>query len=608
VSEETPTAMQRALRVIRSPKRLTLALLRRSPLRSTLSRLELVDVLHEWNTTQQRRIDELERHMMDAVARLQRVDTRQELLEQQAAIAAGQLQLIDVHHGWFSGVQSRANAHHEWIVGQQQRIELLEQRMGEAVTPLQLVGAHHEWITGHQKRLDELHRQAGTAVARANIMDLHLGDYAARIETLEQLVDIQHSLLHFQNFQRVVSQQPAPANAKLSLLFDIRITQIERRERGISRYTASLALALGARLPGKVSFLIDPGEPLPDQIDELRACGHIINGVEEIPALPSVSHFLQGCIFNLSNTVEDLFPIQVAAFQPKLWAICYDLVPLIFPEEYLQDRFSSIRYSSFIRALPFVDRHLAISQTTGRDLTRLVGILPSQVYVIMGGIDTHRWPADVVKVSAPLSITNEAGETFHLSAPFWLYVGGNDFRKNLKGLIEAFALLLKAGVSPAPQLVIACHIPPQTRDELYAEAAALGLEAGRDLVITGWIDDPTLSLCYRAAFATIFPSLYEGLGLPVLESYFFGTPALASDSSSLQEITAPECRFDPTQAQSIADAMLRMHQDPALPDVSLAWGKEMLKLCDWAAIANRVALLLDEDLQKRSQAGSSGPT
>ena len=581
MTEETPSAVQRLSGLILSPKRLFLALIRRSPFRYVLSRLELVEELRQQAAeTAAAHAETAAAHAETAAAHhrwIMALQGRVEGLEQRMVEASPRLQLVDIHHGWFAGVQTRADAHHEWIVGQ-------------------------------QKHLDELQQHAGNAVARANTTDLHLGDYAARIETLERLVDIQRSLLHFQNFQRIASHQAIPANAKLSLLFDIRITQIERRERGISRYTASLALALGASLPGKVSFLIDPGEPLPDQIDELRACGHIVNGVEGISALPSVSHFLQGCIFNLSNTVEDLFPIQIAAFRPKLWAICYDLVPLIFPHEYLQDRFSSIRYNSFIRALPFVDRHLAISQTTSSDLTRLVGIPPSQVNVIMGGIDTHRWATDVVKVSAPLSITNEAGEIFRLSNPFWLYVGGNDFRKNLKGLIEAFALLFKAGVSPAPQLVIACHIPHQTRDELYAEAVALGLEPGRDLVITGWIDDATLSLCYRAAFATIFPSLYEGLGLPVLESYFFGTPALASDRSSLEEITPPECQFNPTRAQSIADAMLRMHQDPALPEASLAWGKKMLQLCDWAAIGNRVALLLEEDLQKQSQAENSGPT
>jgi hypothetical protein len=79
-----------------------------------------------------------------------------------------------------------------------------------------------------------------------------------------------------------------------------------------------------------------------------------------------------------------------------------------------------------------------------------------------------------------------------------------------------------------------------------------------------------------------------------------GDSTVASETSSLREITAPECQFDPTNAQSIADAMLRMHQAPALSAVSLAYGQEMLKRCNWPAIADHVATLLDNDLPKQS--------
>lgn len=559
MSEDRPSTRQRVSELVRNPKRLMLALLRRSPLRSILSRLELMD-------SQQQRITSLEERVISTTEVHNILQCRVEAIGQ----------MVDIHREWFVGVKTRADA-------------------------------HHDWITGQQRHLNELQQHAGNAVARANLTDLHLGDYAERIEALERLVDAQRGILHFHNFQTISSQHSAKFNTEIALLFDIRITQIERRERGISRYTASLALALGAQLPGKVSFLIDPSLPLPDQIDELRTCGNIVDGVESISALPSVSHFLQGCIFNLSNTVEDIFPIQLAPFQTKIWAICYDLVPLVFPGEYLKDPYSSMRYNSFVKSLSFVDMHLAISQTSGNDLTRLVGISPSQVKVIMGGIDTHRWPTDRMRVTAPIFIKNGDGEQFFLTAPFWLYVGGNDFRKNIKGLIEAFSIILKANMEPAPQLVIACHITPEARNELNDSVEKLGLVIGRDLVITGWISDNTLSACYQAAFGTIFPSLYEGLGLPVLESYFFGTPALASDSSSLREITAPDCRFDPTSAQSIADAMLRLHQDPALAVASLAWGKEMLQICDWTAIAVRVAGLLGDDLRSSPVTGKTEP-
>lgn len=553
MTERPPSSVARLSTVVQNPKRLMLALIRRSPLRSILAGFELLKLHEARLSAQQAELD-----------RLRTVEQNIERINQR-------LQLLDVHHEWFSGVQRRADA-------------------------------HHDWISGQQVHLDELQRHAGDAVARTNTANLHISEHSDRISLLERSIDIQSNLLHFFSLSKVAEKQDRTNNTDPYVLFDIRITQIERRERGISRYTTSLALALGALMPNKVAFLIDPSQPMPDNINELRSCGRIIRGISEINDLHAITHYIQGCIFHLSNSIEDLFPIEIAKFQPLLWAICYDLVPLLFPDKYLPDRFSSTRYNSLVKALPFIDRHLAISQATASDLMRLVSIPSNQVSVIMGGIDTHRWPDSVAPPAAfPLTISNEEGEDFTLSSPFWLYVGGNDFRKNVRGLIEGFGLLLQRDLLVRPQLVIACHMPEEIRAALYKEAADHSIVPHVDLVITGRVDDATLATCYKAAFATIFPSLYEGLGLPVLESYFFGTPAIASNSSSLQEITAPACQFDPTQATSIADAMHRMHQDPSVREASLAWGKDMLKLCDWAAIARRVVLLLEDDLRPRRE-------
>jgi glycosyltransferase involved in cell wall biosynthesis len=126
-----------------------------------------------------------------------------------------------------------------------------------------------------------------------------------------------------------------------------------------------------------------------------------------------------------------------------------------------------------------------------------------------------------------------------------------------------------------------------------AQAGALGLTVGEDLILIGFVDDRTLAACYRGAFATVFPSFYEGLGLPVLESYYFGVPALASVSSSLKEITAPECQFDPANPADIARAMRDLHRDPAKRAASLAYGREVLAFYNWDRAADTIAAYLD---------------
>jgi glycosyltransferase involved in cell wall biosynthesis len=113
--------------------------------------------------------------------------------------------------------------------------------------------------------------------------------------------------------------------------------------------------------------------------------------------------------------------------------------------------------------------------------------------------------------------------------------------------------------------------------------------------MTGFVDDRTLARCYRRAIATVFPSLYEGLGLPVLESYYFGVPAIASGTTSLAEITAPACRFDPTSAQDIARAMRDLHADPARREASVAHGRAVLGFCDWHRVADTIGAYMDRE-------------
>jgi glycosyltransferase involved in cell wall biosynthesis len=115
------------------------------------------------------------------------------------------------------------------------------------------------------------------------------------------------------------------------------------------------------------------------------------------------------------------------------------------------------------------------------------------------------------------------------------------------------------------------------------------------------VSDETLGRLFEHCLATVFPSLYEGLGLPVLESYWFGRPALASDTSALKELVPPSCRFDPTSAASIAQAMLRFHDEPAIGQESLAYAARALATYRWTSAARAIADWVDEPLTARQR-------
>ncbi|MDD5478439.1 glycosyltransferase family 1 protein [Rhodoferax sp.] len=387
---------------------------------------------------------------------------------------------------------------------------------------------------------------------------------------------------------------PVTSPMRRLVLMDMRITQISMRERGIPRYTTALAQALPTHLvDADMAYLVDPTQPMPDAIAALKAHGRIVYGAAEISALPHVSHFLQSCIFELHKDAEELFPAELARFRPHLSAIVYDLIPWLYPQQYLADPYLARRYAYQLSLLPAVHHLFAISECAREDIIRIGNLPPSSITNIYGGIDETRWLTAPTRPADPqnIEICNEQGERFVLRAPYWLYVGGDDFRKNVQGLVRAFASVL-AELAPAqgrPALVIACNLRPAQRKDLVSLADTLRMQPGVDIIITGYVSDAVLATCYSNAFATVFPSLYEGLGLPVLESYHFGVPALASGTSSLTEVTPPNCQFDPSSDESIAQAMLRMHHSPTLRAESLAYGAHILAKCNWQRAASKLA-------------------
>ena len=388
--------------------------------------------------------------------------------------------------------------------------------------------------------------------------------------------------------------KPTAAAQRRLVLMDMRITQISMRERGIPRYTTALALALPEHLAGAdIAYLVDPAQSMPDALAALQARGRIVQGAAEIGTLGHVSHYLQSCIFELHKDASELFPAELGRFRPHISAIVYDVIPWLFPKQYLSDPYLARRYAYQLSLLPSVNHLFAISNCARQDVARAANLPLSSVTNIYGGIDESRWaaPQAATPNGATLEISNDQGERFVLRQPYWLYVGGGDFRKNVQGLVRAFARVL-AELPHAPErpaLVIACNLHAEQRKEIAALAASLQVEPGVDIIITGFVSDAVLATCYRNAFATVFPSLYEGLGLPVLESYHFGVPALASNVSSLTEVTPVSCQFDPSSEASIAQAMMRMHNTPQLRADSLAFGREIMVECNWQQAASKLA-------------------
>lgn len=355
------------------------------------------------------------------------------------------------------------------------------------------------------------------------------------------------------------------------LLADLRVAQIHR-ERGIPRYAQTLLLNLARRHPEiRLSWLIEEGDP-PVFADALGGCGRFVRQLE-IAALPPVTHYLQACVSDRGRGADVLFPPELAVHRPRLGAIVYDLIPALFPDLYLRDPETARGYLRSLELLPELDKLFAISECTRID-TIAWGCEPDRVVTIFGGVDENRF-------------SGQPAEPPMLPEKYWLYIGGDDPRKNLPTLFAAFALLAQRMEAP-PSLVVVCSLSAARKAQLRDEARAAGLPL-EALFLTGFVPDGAMPAVIRGAVATIFPSRYEGLGLPVLESYQFGKAALVSDCSSLIELAPPVCRFDQDDPEAIARAVIAFHADPAIEAASLAHAPMALDLCRWEAAADKLA-------------------
>lgn len=371
-----------------------------------------------------------------------------------------------------------------------------------------------------------------------------------------------------------------------TLLIDLRAAQTNP-ERGIATYSQALVEHLCRAMPEtRCLFLHDPDQPLPVRHAELSRLGtwHDEQALAagaggRIDAVFTACFFvwLQG------RGAEYLLPRWLRPHAPLRLGLVYDLIPYLFPEAYLADATARCNYMTAFDTMRSYDALFAISETTRRDAIRLAGIAGRRIVTIDGDIDEGK--RRLLAAAADPLIPRRHG----LDGPYFLYIGGGDWRKNLTGMVRGFAAYHRR--DPDCKLAITCRLAEPQRAELEALATAAGLAPGA-VVCTGYVSDADLIQLVRHAEASVFPSFYEGLGLPILEAYAAGTPVLGADNSAISALVLPELLFDAASPDAIAAALGRLRADPGLRDRSLAFGRRVLGRIGWPAAADRIASCL----------------
>lgn len=248
----------------------------------------------------------------------------------------------------------------------------------------------------------------------------------------------------------------------------------------------------------------------------------------------------------------------------------YDLIPLVFPEGFSAAQRLGFRLMVRL-ALRTSAAIMAISGATRDDLLRYFGVRPDRVYVTYLAADASfypRPPAEVAAVRARYGLPQE----------YILYVGINKPHKNLCRLVAAYAR-----IEGAPPLVLAGREDPRY-PEARARAEALGLS--HRVCFPGDVAGPDLPALYSGASLFVFPSLYEGFGLPPLEAMACGAPVACSNRSSLPEVVGDAAvLFDPQDSEAIAAAIRRALADAELRDRLRERGLARAAMFSWERTA-----------------------
>ncbi len=268
-------------------------------------------------------------------------------------------------------------------------------------------------------------------------------------------------------------------------------------------------------------------------------------------------------------------------------AMVHDLIPLRYPD-YFKDASLPFRllmtHVGPLRLLLRAARQIVtVSRCSAQDLTQLLAIEPERMCVIYPGVspfEAHPQPEAVLQ---------RHGLPF--ARDYLLSVGRPEPYKNFRGLIQAYALLPAALRQRHPLLLVGPEHPRQT-PLLQAECQRLGLE--QSVFLSGGVDAADLPAFYQQAALFVFPSLYEGFGLPVLEAMAAGLPVLCSDQGSLPEAAGGAARLhDPRDLSGWAQQMQHLLEDPAaradLRQRGLARAADM----SWARMARELLALFE---------------
>lgn len=408
----------------------------------------------------------------------------------------------------------------------------------------------------------------------------------------------------------------------MRIVIDLQGAQGDNCRRGIGRYSLELALGI-ARHRGDHEVLIALNGHFRDAIEDVRAAFAGLLPREAIrvwtapgplawhetanerrrhdaellreaflaslePDAVLLASLFEGLGDDVVTSIGRLVPLPTAV-------VLYDLIPLLNEEIYLANDTVRAWYQEKLGHLRRADQLLSISQSAAEEAVAALGWDRQHVTNISTAA-----AAQFRQIVPSTEDRDLVMQRYSLSRDYLMYTGGIDPRKNIEGLIRAFARVPEPG-RQAHQLAIVCKASEHDKARLAELAASVGLPAS-SVVVTGFVPDEDLVRIYNGCKAFVFPSLHEGFGLPALEAMQCGRAVIASNTSSLPEVVGSgEALFDPRDEGDIAARIERVLTDDAYRARLEAHGLSQARNFSWDATAIRAIEALEATFGTREQ-------
>lgn len=297
-------------------------------------------------------------------------------------------------------------------------------------------------------------------------------------------------------------------------------------------------------------------------------------------------------LFNQKPDLTHFFNVIIPPhIEGKVINTIHDLTFYLYPET-VEEKHLKFLQSNIQRSAQRPDKIITISQSSKCGLIERLKMDPDKIEIVYPGVDPLFY-----QESLDITRAESIRKKYQLPSQYILYMGTLEPRKNIERIIESFvSFRVNSQVLGKEFKLVLAGKKGWLYHSIFEKVKAYGLE--QEVIFTDYVEEKDKPILYRLASLFMFPSLYEGFGIPVLEAMASGVPVITSNSSSLPEVTGEAAVLvDPYDVEGMAVAMEKVLSEETLRQALISEGYKQIQRFNWEDSANQLYQIYKEVLQ-----------